>query len=122
MDYSKIPEAPDLPTLKEYLRGFLDEKEMLANKHSLLFALDQLSIIAEKYAFYQLDKETENELNDYILSIIDYNDRELIDVLMFIIVNMNMKKLMGTILENSHDIPDDIREMIIESSAEMAEL
>lgn len=122
MDYSKIPEGPDLPTLKEYLRGFLDEKEMLANKHSLLYALNQLSIIAEKYAFFQLDTEIEQELNDYILSIIDFNDRELIDVLLFIIVNMNMKKLMRTLLENSHDIQGDIRKMIIESSDEMAEL
>lgn len=119
MDYSRIPDGADLLTVKNYLSSFLNEKDELTTKNSLFYSLEMLSNIAEQCAFYQLDEELKSLITDYLIGIIDHKDYRMIDIILFITVNMALKGVIEYLLNLKQEIPCDIMEMINESAAEM---
>lgn len=120
MDYYSIPEGADIQTVEEYLIAFLNEKDKLAAEHSLIFALEQLSIIAEQYAYYQIDKELEMSVTDYLIGVVDFSDFELMDIILFIVVNMSLRRVMDYLLNSKQEKSHEVMGIINESAEEMS--
>lgn len=119
MDYSKIPEGADYQTIHKYLVAFMNEKEEIEKKYSLIYALEQLSIIAEQHSYYSVDRSMEIQLSDYLINVINMKNYEIMDIVLFIVVNMSLKRVMDFLLKNIEEASSEVKEMIVESYEEM---
>lgn len=120
MNYATLPEGADNQIVRKYLIAFLEEKERIATEHSLVYALEQLSIIAEQYAYYHLDESLEKQLTEYLINVLDLDNCEIMDVVLFIVVNMSLNDVMKYLLDNKNGCTNAIIEMITESAEEMS--
>ena len=119
MDYSKIPEGADYQTVQKYLKSFLNEKEELQERYSLIYALEQLSIIAEQHSYYPLDCNLERQVTDFLIKVMNIQKYDIIDIVLFIVVNMSLKNVMDYLLKNIQSTSPEIRKLILESCEEM---
>lgn len=75
-DYKKIPEGVDYAVVKKYLIDFLQNKERIVKDKGIMYALEQLELIAEQHSYYELDINLSNDLSKFLISILDFSNTE----------------------------------------------
>lgn len=89
------------------------------NKHSLMYALELLSNIAEQYCYYPLNEGLKSQVTDFLIEKLDINNYDNVDIILFIVVNMKLNDVMDKMLEKQQEASSGIRKMIIEGKQEL---
>lgn len=117
MDYNKIPDGVKKEELDLYLSDFLKNKERIIAEKNIMYALKKLGRIAEKYSYYKLDDD--NELSDFLIKNIDFNNKEQIDLISYITVNMSLIRVINYMKDNKNKSSKEIKKIIKETEREM---
>ena len=104
-DYKNIPDGPEDDAMKQYLKRFLDEKEDIVKNKGVMYALEQLEYITEKEVMTEYYKADIEEVSNFIIYHLDYNDASRIDLILTITVQMSLVDVWNVII-NEQDIAD----------------
>ena len=102
-NFDEMPDGASDEQIDIYIKAFLNEKDDLINKNGIKYALEQLEQIADKA---ELNEESSisiyapyiNEISNFIEDYLDFNDDEIIDIILTIIINMHLKSVWNKIV------------------------
>ena len=121
MDFNRIPCGASKEELDKYLSNFLENKEKMIQEKGIIYTLEQLSKIAEEYCYYELEKEKEKTVSDFLIKNIDFNNKELIDIISFITINMSLYKVSNYMKKHRKNVNEEIKQIIDETLHEFEE-
>lgn len=119
LDYKQIPEGADYTVVMEYLIDFCKNKEIIVRDKGIMYALEQLEIIAEQHSYYEVDINLSNDLSKFLISILDFNNFELMDSILFSVINMSLNKVFEFVNQNKKNASVEVLEIINEAETEV---
>ena len=119
LDYKKIPEGADYAVVKKYLIDFLQNKEKIVKDKGIMYALEQLELIAEQHSYYELDMNLSNDLSKFLISILDFSNAEIIDSILFTVINMSLNEVFEVVKQNKKNASLEVFKIISEVETEL---
>ena len=116
--YSKIPDGPEEEELKLCLKRFLNEKDDIMKGHGILYTLEQLEYISEKEIMSAYCKEDIDELSNFMIKIIDYENEERMDLILLIVIQMKLTKVLEKIQSEKNMANKNVIKLIEEAVEE----
>lgn len=122
MDFNRIPCGASKEELDKYLSNFLENKEKLIQEKGIIYTLEQLSKIAEEYSYSDYKLEKEKTISDFLIKTIDFNNKELIDIISFITINMSLYTVANYMRKHRKKVNEEIKQIIDETLHESDEI
>lgn len=122
MDFNRIPCGVSKEELDKYLSNFLENKEKLIQEKGIIYTLEQLSKIAEEYSYNDYKLEKEKTISDFLIKTIDFNNKELIDIISFITINMSLYRVANYMRKHRKKVNEEIKQIIDETLHESDEI
>lgn len=117
-DISKMDDDLSVDEIRKLIDEFIKCYMNVADRNSLLFAFEQLCELADRQSntYTILDKNHQNKITDFIQNhVSDFDDYDVMDSILYIVVNMGLKNAFQYILGNRNKIKnDDVQKMIDE--------
>lgn len=117
-NYENLPEGMSLEEVRRCLTEFLFDYQNVAEDERL-YAFEQLLEISERETYELLDEAIILAVSDFVISNINYEDFEIMDIVLSIIPALGLKKAWDIILEKRETIKNtEVVKMINECNME----
>ena len=119
-----IPEGATDEEINMYLKAFLNEKDDMIKEKGIIYTFEQLEKIAENEndtLYYGYEEKYINEIKNFIENNLDYNNYELIDIILTIVINMNLDSIWNMIIAENNLTNQDVIELIEDVKKENSE-
>lgn len=123
-NFDSIPEGATDEEINMYLKAFLNEKDDMIKEKGIIYTFEQLGKIAENendtlYNGYETIYI--NEIKSFIENNLDYNNYELIDILLTIVIQMHLDSIWNMITSEKNLTNQDVIELIEDAKKENSE-
>ncbi len=115
-EFYKLPDTLDEDVLKKQFYEFITCYYNDTSVSNVNYALSELLELSERQwnTYELLDKEIKKVIEQYLKSIINFEDKEIIDYMLSIIPMLGLKELFDYIIQNKKTICDETIVKIIE--------
>ncbi|MBR0490569.1 MAG: hypothetical protein IJJ82_00790 [Clostridia bacterium] len=123
-NFDSIPEGATDEEINMYLKAFLNEKDDMIKEKGIIYTFEQLEKIAENEndtLYYGYEEKYINEIKNFIENNLDYNNYELIDIILTIVINMNLDSIWNMIIAENNLTNQDVIELIEDVKKENSE-
>ena len=123
-NFDSIPEGATDEEINMYLKAFLNEKDDMIKEKGIIYTFEQLEKIAENEndtLYYGYEEKYINEIKNFIENNLDYNNYELIDIILTILINMNLDSIWNMIIAENNLTNQDVIELIEDVKKENSE-
>ena len=120
-DYKNIPDGPEDDEMEQYLKRFLSEKEDIVKNKGIMYALEQLEYIAEKEIATEYCKADIEEVSNFVIQHLDYNDASRMDLILTITVQMSLVDVWNVIINRQNTTDRKVSDLIRETAKEILE-
>jgi len=123
-NFDSIPEGATDKEINMYLKAFLNEKDDMIKEKGIIYTFEQLEKIAENEndtLYYGYEEKYINEIKNFIENNLDYNNYELIDIILTIVINMNLDSIWNMIIAENNLTNQDVIELIEAAKKENSE-
>lgn len=120
-DYKNIPDGPEDDEIEQYLKRFLSEKEDIVKNKGVMYALERLEYIAEKEIMTKYCRTDIEEVSNFIIHHLDYNDASKMDLILTITVQMPLVDVWNVIINEQNIADRKVSDMIRETAKEILE-
>ena len=123
-NFDSIPEGATDEEINMYLKAFLNEKDDMIKEKGIIYTFEQLEKIAENEndtLYYGYEEKYINEIKNFIENNLDYNNYELIDIILTIVNNMNLDSIWNMIIAENNLTNQDVIELIEDVKKENSE-
>ena len=123
-NFDSIPEGATDEEINMYLKAFLNEKDDMIREKGIIYTFEQLEKIAENEndtLYYGYEEKYINEIKNFIENNLDYNNYELIDIILTIVINMNLDSIWNMIIAENNLTNQDVIELIEDVKKENSE-
>lgn len=120
IDYYSIPDGASDETISFYIKCFLEEKEEILARKGALFTFEQLEYIADIEPMGEYRSEDLDALSRFIADNLDYDNPELIDLVLTIVIQMHLTQIWSEIIHKEPIENEEVRRIIKDSIDENA--
>lgn len=108
-EFYKLPDYLERNTLKQYFIEFITCYCNSKDIASIYYALRELLELSDRqwHTYELIDKEVKQQLEDYLKSVINFEDEEIMDYILCIIPKIGMTRLFDYILKNKENIHNE---------------
>lgn len=121
VEFNSLPDSMESEELAGYFRQFLDE---YGDRPGDLYEMKQLYELAYRQwdTYERVNKELAQQLDDYIISSVNFSYYELMDVLISVVENLSLANSFKYIVEHKDEADNPaVRELIYEAEDEYAD-
>lgn len=119
--FNELPDFLDKSTLKNCFINFLITYANNTNSNNVSYVLEELLELADRqwHTYELLDNDVKNQLEKYIINILDFENEEIMDYIMCIIPRIGLKKVYDYIVNIKDSITNcNVKKILEESISE----
>lgn len=117
-NFDNIPDGASDEEINMYISAFLNEKDNMINENGLIYTMEQLERIAECEPVNDYEKEQIREISKFIEEVLDYNNDELIDLVLTIVIQMHLDSVWNKIITANNITNKKVVDLISEAKRE----